>query len=35
MRVLRAVTIENSAATKNPFAKTSAPSPASRQSVAA
>src|SRR5476649_1528918 len=35
MRVLRTVTIENSAATKKPLARTSASSPASRHSVAA
>src|SRR5258706_4788250 len=35
MRVFRTVTIENSAATKKPFASTSANSPASRHSVAA
>src|SRR3954466_16005453 len=35
MRVLRTVTIENSAATKKPLAQTSASSPASRHSVAA
>src|SRR5258707_5869195 len=35
MRVLRTVTIENSAATKNPLAQTSANSPTSRHSVAA
>src|SRR3954451_4780164 len=35
MRVLRTVTIENSAATKKPLAHTSANSPASRHSVAA
>src|SRR4051812_26800038 len=35
MRVLRTVTIENSAATKKPLAQISASSPASRHSVAA
>src|SRR4051812_12625180 len=35
MRVLRTVTIENSAATKNPLAQTSANRPASRHRVAA
>src|SRR5947209_6760807 len=35
MRVFRTVTIENSAATKKPFANTSANSPASRHIVAA
>src|SRR5260221_12413766 len=35
MRVFRTVTIENSAATKKPFANTSANSPASRHRVAA
>ena len=35
MRVLRTVTIENSAATKKPLAHTSVSSPASRHSVAA
>src|SRR3954451_4486146 len=35
MRVFRTVTIENSAATKNPFAHTSANRPTSRHSVAA
>src|SRR5947208_2330915 len=35
MRVFRTVTIENSAATKKPFASTSANSPTSRHNVAA